>query len=315
MYTQHMTHIVQSPEWGEFKTKYGTKTVRVGNIQYTVHKMPFTDNYYAYCPKVDPFEINWNQLEESLKQNNCFVINFDIPNVIAGTEESKRAEEILKQKGEPSPKDTFAKHNLLLDLTKPEEEIFAKFHTKNRYNIRYAQKSGVKVRQGTSDKDFEVFYELLKDTSIRQKYYIHPKEYYELIWKLLQPKGIAHILLAGFNKEVLASWMLLTYENVLYYPYGGSAAKLQNLFPSNLIGWEAIRFGKLKECHSFDMWGAAEDLQNKEDPWYGFTSFKIKFGAKHVQYIDSYDFILNKTIHILFNTANDLRWKILKVLK
>ena len=256
-------------------------------------------------------------MEQSLKQNNCFVINFDVPNVIAGTEEGKKAEELLKQKGEQSPKDTFAKHNLLLDLTKSEEELFANFHTKNRYNIRYAQKSGVKVRQAatTSTKDFETFYELLKDTSIRQKYYIHPKEYYQLIWELLQPKGIAHILLAEFNGEVLASWMLFTYENVLYYPYGGSLNKLQNLFPSNLIGWEAVRFGKYKNCHTFDMWGAAENPQNKEDPWYGFTNFKIKFGAKHVQYIDSYDFILNKTMHLLFNTANDLRWKILKVLK
>ncbi|EKE00066.1 MAG: hypothetical protein ACD_22C00100G0030, partial [uncultured bacterium] len=61
------SHVVQSPQWSDFKTKYGTKSARVGNIQYTTHKLSFLPFYYAYCPKVDPTQINWEELKVSLK--------------------------------------------------------------------------------------------------------------------------------------------------------------------------------------------------------------------------------------------------------
>jgi lipid II:glycine glycyltransferase (peptidoglycan interpeptide bridge formation enzyme) len=63
------------------------------------------------------------------------------------------------------------------------------------------------------------------------------------------------------------------------------------------------------------MWGAAESLENTSDPWYGFTAFKLKFGGTYVEYMDSYDFVINRPTYNLFNFANDLRWKILKTLK
>ena len=68
------THIVQSQECGEFKTKYGTPAIRVGNVQYTIHKIPLLGYKYAYCPKVNPFEIQWPELLDSLNQNKCFAI-------------------------------------------------------------------------------------------------------------------------------------------------------------------------------------------------------------------------------------------------
>ena len=304
-------HIVQSPEWGEFKTNYGTKAVRSGNIQYTVHKIPFTSSYFGYCPKVNPFDIDWEQLEMSAKENNCININFDIPNIIKGTSEETSALEILVAKCVKSPKDTFAKYNIVLDIARTDEQLLSNMHKKHRYNLGQAQKHGITVERN----NFETFYDLLAQTAERQKYYIHPKIYYQKLWETLNPKGMAHVLTAVHNNQALASWMLFTYQNVLYYPYGGSASQGQNLFPSTLVCWEAIKLGKELGCTSFDMWGAAKDVNDTNDPWHGFTNFKMKFGGKHVEYIRSYDFVLNETMYNMFNFANDLRWKILKTLK
>jgi lipid II:glycine glycyltransferase (peptidoglycan interpeptide bridge formation enzyme) len=308
-------HIVQSPIWGEFKEKYGTPSIRVGNIQYTKHKIPFSNNYYAYCPRVNPFEIDFDKLKESAEKNDCINVNFDVPNVIKGTQEASNATEILKNECVQAPKDQFAKGNVLLDITKSEEELLSNMHKKHRYNIKYAQRKGVTVKEAQNDQDFETFYNLFDITNKRQKYYGRSHLYLKNLWGMFYKQEKAKILTAYLNEEPLASWMFFIHEDVIYYPYGGSSEAHRNLFGSNLVAWEGIKLGKKMGCKTFDMWGTAIDPEDKEDPYYGFTNFKMKFGGKHVVYIDSYDLVLNTAMYNMFNTANNIRWKLLKILR
>ena len=310
-----MAHIVQSPEWGKFKTAMGTPAVQVGEIQYTKHKVPFSSFYYGYSPKVDPTKIDWAKLEASLTENNCVAVNFDVPNVIVGSPEAESAVKLLESKCKKSPRDTFAKSNVIMDISPSEEEILSGMHKKHRYNIKYAERNGVTVYEANDQADFDIFYSLLEETAEREKYYIHSKAYYQTIWEQFSEKGLCHILIAKHEETPLSAWMLFTYDNTLYYPYGASANQGRNLMASNLIAWEAIKLGKKSGCTMFDIWGAAVNPENEDDPYYGFTNFKLKFGGKHVTYIDSYDFVVNETAYTLFNTANDLRWKVLKLLK
>ncbi|MBI2414281.1 peptidoglycan bridge formation glycyltransferase FemA/FemB family protein, partial [candidate division WWE3 bacterium] len=177
-------HVVQSPMWAKFKTKMGTKSVIVSGsenkntIIYTKHAIPLTGKFIAYCPKVDPKNIDWKLIESSLIQENCIAINFDVPNVESTKPQDQKVLHAIKtfqEKCVKSPKDTFAKANIILDISRSEEEILSSMHKKHRYNINYAQKQGVTVREGTTEKDFEIFFELLKKTADRQHYFIHPK--------------------------------------------------------------------------------------------------------------------------------------------
>ncbi len=310
-------HLVQSPEWGDFKSEFGTPAIRVGNVQYTKHKLPFTNFYYAYCPKVNPFEIQWGELTNSLKLNNCFTINFDVPYVQKDSPQAEEAVKIFRSQEnvKPSPKNTFTKYNIILDISKPEEALLMGMHTKHRYNARKSEKEGVKVRKGQIHKDFEIFYELLEETGKRQKFLNHPKEYYKKIWEMFYPKQIAHLLIAEYQNKPLASWMLFTHQNTLYYPYGGSSNENRNLFASNLIGWEAIKLGKAYGCTKFDMWGACADPTDQTDPEWGFTNFKLRFGGTHIEYMDSYDYILNPTVYNLFNTTYPKVMRFLKAIR
>ncbi|HSX39757.1 MAG TPA: peptidoglycan bridge formation glycyltransferase FemA/FemB family protein [Candidatus Saccharimonadales bacterium] len=308
------THVVQSKEWGDFKNIYGTPAFRVGEIQYTIHKVPFTDFYYAYAPKVDPSKIDFDEVAKSLKGHNCIAVNFDVPNVVKGSEEERLAIQTF-ERCMPAPRDQFARFNILLDITKTEDQLLEKMHYKHRYNIKYAEKNGVTVKSAQNVKDFETFFELFKATAIRQKYYIHPKLYYQKIWDLFHPKGLCEILTAFHDGEPLASWMFFIYDNTLYYPYGGSSDAKRNLNASTLVAWEGIKLGKAQGCQTFDMWGASKDPQDTSDAWYGFTNFKLKFGGKYVEYMHSYDFVVNKAAYDLFNTANSLRWKILTLIR
>lgn len=314
---QKNTHIVQTKEWGNFKSKFGTKAIRVGDLQYTLHKIPHTNFHYAYAPKIKDLNVDWNELEASLKKNNCFVLNIDVPNILKNTAEEKDFKKrVLENPNiKVSPKNTFTKNNILLDLNKTEEELLANMHKKHRYNIRVAEKKGVQVRFARTEKDFNIFMELMKETAERQNFLIHPKSYYKTVWELFAPRQMAEILIAEYQGKPLAAWMLFINDATLYYPYGGSSDEYRNLFASNLIGWEAIKYGKRRDCKTFDMWGACSDLTNESDPEWGFTNFKLKFGGEYVEYIESHDLIINKPIYYLFNFVYPKVIRVLKTLK
>jgi len=306
-------HIVQSDEWAQVKTKYGNESEKVGEVHYTKHKIPKTQYFYAYCPRVNPVIIDFEKLKYSLKQNRCIGLTFDVPNVVKGSNEAEKAVKILKKHCKKAVRSEFATANFLLDIKPQEEEIFKRMHSKHRYNARYALRKGVTIELAESDEGFNNFYEILKKTSLRQNYFVRPKKYYKIIWEELHPKDMCHILTAKYQGEVLGSWMLFIYEKTLYYPYGGSSEKHKNLFASNALGWESIRFGKSKGCEIYDMWGAAENPEDKSDPYYGFTNFKDKFNGRHVKYIDSYDLVINWPMHPIFTRLNNLRWKMLEM--
>ena len=319
-------HILQTKAWGDFKEAFGTEVVRAGGVQYTKHKIPFIGRYVAYCPRIDPTNIAFDELKESLKRNNCVYINFDVPNVIikASTQlgvwssifaPEKESRLVFKNlQCVKSPKDTFARGNVLIDLTKSEAELLEDMHPKRRYNIKLAQKKGVKVKTDSSKAGFEVFYQLLKETATLQKYFIHPKEYYEKVWEILGPNGEdkLEILTSYYEKTPLASWMLFFHDNVLYYPYGGSSAQMRDLHASELLGWEVMLYGKSNGCELFDMWGAAVEPLDEKDEYFGFTQFKQRYGGTHVVYLELHDYVCEPFWYALFNLANDIRWKILK---
>jgi peptidoglycan pentaglycine glycine transferase (the first glycine) len=311
MNNQLDVHIVQTPEWGEFKTKMGTPSVRVGDIQFTKHSIPFTPYYVGYAPKVnfDLQKFSWNELKAAAKDEKCAVIRFDIPNVLKG-DSSKRLEDKLKENCKRSPRDTFTKWNIFIDLNKSEEEIIAQLEQKTRYNSRLAARKGVVVSLENNSKGLKTFLTLHNATAKRQGFLTHSDKYFTEAFETLSKHNKANILVAEYNDQPLAAWMLFNNQNTIYYTYGGSSNDHKDLMASNLIAYEAIKLGKRLGCKTFDMWGATNDKNN--DYW-GFTKFKLGYGGELVEHIDSYDFVINPLIYHFFNFSYSLFWKFKKL--
>ena len=338
-------HIVQSEMWGKFKTKMGTKAVQAGGAQFTLHKIPLLPYYIGYCPKVNPEKIKCEALQKAGKEHHCAAIRFDCPNVIKNSfipghsgasvasdrisetlsaptsrglqsdgSLTKKTGRLLKQHCHPAPHNTFAKRSVFLDITPSEEKLLAKMKSKTRYNIRYAERQGITVEERTNQEGLEMFLNLQQETAQRQGFLIHSNKYYRTLFETLNPRKMVHILVANAKntKKTLAAYMLFNYKNVLYYPYGGSSVEKRNFFPSNLLMWEAIRLGKHLGCNLFDMWGATA---NETDPWWGFTRFKLGYGGELVEFIDSYDLVINPLIYTIFNLAYSAFWKINRTLR
>ncbi len=309
-------HIVQSPTWGEFKTAMGTPTVQVGGVQFTKHKIPGLPYFFGYCPKVDPSKIDFGKLQDAARKHHCALVRFDIPNVLKTDPQAEEYATLFWRHGPPAPKDTFAKHTILLDLTPNEETLFTNLHSKVRYNTRLAQRKGVAVEEMTNEAGLKIFLQLQRETAQRQGFFIHPNRYFETMLKVLGPKKMMRILVAKVEDTEphrLVAWILFHHEGVLYYPYGGSSNQLKNYMASNLMMWEAIKLGKKLNCQLLDMWGAAPPDTDQADPWHGFTDFKLKYGGQRVEFLDSRDLIINRPIYHLFNLADKIRWTLLNL--
>jgi len=310
------THLVQTDLWGEFKTSMGNTAIKIGNIQLTKHKIPGIKKYVGYAPRVNFLtqKFNFKELKAVAIDEDIAFIRFDVPNVLKYDKNSEKLPRVLLEVEEEcklAPRSTFATHNVLLDISKPEEELIKNFSSKTRYNTKLASRKGVNVRLENTNSGFEQFYQLLSETAKRQNFLIHSKKYYKNAYEIFSNAGKANILIAYYQDKPLVAWMLFNNEHTIYYPYGGSSNEHRNLMASNLIAWEAIKLGKKLGTSVFDMWGATS---NKDSAWWGFTRFKLGYGGDLVEYMPSYDFVINSSVYHTFNLAYNTFWKIRKMI-
>lgn len=299
-------HPLQSLEWGQFREKLGTKVIGTKDFQLTIHKIPHTPFNIGYLPKGPmPGKKLIDELKKVGKEENCIFIQLE-PNV--GRNSSFIINHLsLRHAARP----LFTKYTFVLDLTKSEEELLKNMHPKTRYNIRVAQKHGVEIAEDNSDQAFQEYLKLTKETTKRQGFYAHGENYHRLMWETLKNK-IAHLFLAKYKDKVLAAWIVFVYNDTLYYPYGASSSENRETMASNLMMWEVIKWGKKMGLKKFDMWGALGSIPNKNDPWYGFHRFKEGYGPKHVEFIGSYDLIINPILYELYKIADKIRWLFLR---
>lgn len=308
LYNKAITHVIQSWEWGEFRKSLGLPILRFGIFKggklskaftLSLHQIPFTKYFVGYLPKGPAPDKELAQALETIgKQYQCAFIKVE-PNI-----ESNGKPYAIYPKFLPSPKPLFTKFNFVLDISKSEEELLKSLHPKTRYNIRLAQKKGVVVKEEVSDKGFESYLKLYFDTTKRQNYFGHSKEYHKKVWETLKKEHIARILIAYYKGKPLTAWMLLKFKDTLYYPYGGSSQQYREVMSSNLVAWEAILLGKKLGCKQFDMWGALGNNPDPKDPWFGFHRFKSGYGGRLVEYVGSFDLVFNSTLYFLFTSID-----------
>jgi len=315
-YNQLVTHVIQSWEWGDFREQLGTTVLRYGifndnklevAFQLTLHPIPFTKQFVGYLPKGP---LPNKQLAQALKiigkEYNCAFIKLE-PHIPSDAPMYSVYPSFL-----PSPKPLFTKYNFVLDLTPTEEELLKNMHSKTRYNIRLAEKRGVTVKEYTNEKGFKEFLKLHFETTERQNFHSHNANYHKKAWETLLNAGIARILIAYYKKKPLSAWMLYTFKDKLFYPYGGSSVEHKEVMANNLIAWEAIKIGKRLGLKEFDMWGALGPDADPKDPWQGFHRFKQGYGGKLVEYLGTYDLVFDDTLYWSFNLID--RFTGLKVL-
>ena len=276
-----MTHPLQTTEWAEFRKEWGNEIIETKYGILTSHKIPLTPYKIGIFEKgPNTTSVMLQDLKKIGKDNNLIFIKLE-PDQVTNDQVTK----LLVKAGAVLGRRLFTPTTFWIDLSRPEDEILKSFSSKTRYNIRLAQKHGVEVKIDNSDKAFEKYLELTTETNKRQGFYSHTPRYHRLMWKNLKGK-IANLLIATYKNEIISTWILFSHDGFLYYPYGASTDKHKEVMANNLMMWEAIKFGKSKGLKTFDLWGREEGK--------GFTKFKEGYNPKVVEFIGSWDLIINK---------------------
>lgn len=325
LFNQAASHPLQSFEWGEFRKTTGVEVVRKGifdngkliaPVQVTIHHLPKINYTVGYFPKgLMPDENQIKVLRQIGKEKKALMIKME-PNVgskIAEDQPNTHAwqtiDEFLVKQGCQQGRPLFTKHTFQLDLKKTEEKLMEKMNGKTRYNVRLAQKRGVKVVLDNSENSFKWFLKLLFEKTVkRQGFYAHTPDYFKKLWQALSPSGMAQLLRAEYKGKTLAVFIVFKFNGVIYYPYGASTREYKELMAPNLVMWEMIKLGKKLNCAKLDMWGSLGPKPNKKDDWYGFHRFKQGYGGDLIEFLGSYDLVLNQRAYKIYRMADTTRW-------
>jgi lipid II:glycine glycyltransferase (peptidoglycan interpeptide bridge formation enzyme) len=300
------SHPLQTTYWANFRKAWENEVLETKWGILTLHKLPFTSYKLAIFEKgPTPTKEMLEGLKEVAKENNIVFIKME-PNTV----NSSLVHQLVSGYCVPGRR-IFTPTTFWIDLNKSEDELLKSFTSKTRYNIRLAEKKGVSVKEDNSDKAFERYLDLTRETVGRQGFYAHTEKYHKLMWKYLHQQAvnskqqpIAHLFTTTYQNEIITTWILFVWKDFLYYPYGASTEKHKEVMANNLMMWEAIKFGKKLDLSTFDLWGREEGK--------GFTKFKEGYNPKVVEFLGTWDLIINKPLYLIYTFAEKFRWKILK---
>ncbi len=359
---------LQSWEWGEFQESVGRRVFRLAvppssagadlgplrhssseaseamPAQFIENTIPVIKKKYWYCPKGPTMSrtIRGQEFRDRIKDLIDEIKKNSPPNVIffrlgPEWEIGQGIEKNLENLGfKKLHYDIEPSQTLILDLNKTEEELLAQMHEKWRYNIRLAERKGVKIKMATSqdanfEKYFEEFYKLVDEgTSARKEIKHHPKEYYRKQFLIEgknppQPslKGGSDspplggvrgdlkmvLFVAEYENKVIAANIIVFSGRRATYLHGATSSEHREVMAPHLLQWEQIRYAKNRGCSQYDFWGIVNEhtIDKRGKSWEGFTRFKKGFGGREVNYIGYWDYPINKAWYWLYRLAQSVR--------
>jgi peptidoglycan pentaglycine glycine transferase (the first glycine) len=308
-------HVLQSYEWGEFKSRYGWTPFRllfiaegeaVAAASALLRRLPRVPWGVMYVPKGPALDYHdeellavvLGRLEDLAREQQAIFIKID-PDVTADRRDDIHT--LLDRGWRASSEQIQFRNTLLIDLRRGEEELLSNMKSKTRYNVRLARRRGVEIHLGGVE-DLPLFYEMYTITSARDDFIIRPFSYYADAWGTFVDRGLAQLFLARYQGEALAGLMLFHFGDRVWYMYGASTEKHRNLMPNQLLQWEAMRWAKEQGYAFYDMWGAPDVLDEK-DPMWGVYRFKAGFGGKLTSHLGAYDFPTSRLLYWLYTVV------------
>lgn len=322
-------NLLQSGFWAAFKGRFGWESrgfmIHCSgedghslDVPLLVLERPLAAGYrLAYIPHgpapssplpgepCDCLEILSKALAPLLSPRTLF-IRYDVPWGTEGEDNFPRplCRPLRKAALDIQPPDT-----VVLDLRLSEDELLAGMKPKTRYNVRLAEKKGVRVREGGPG-DIPLWYDLYRETAERDGISLHGREYYEALFDTAAnypgPRPRLRLLLAEAEGRVLAGIVVAVFGKAAYYLYGAASNEMRNYMASYALQWRAILLSRAGGAVSYDLFG----IPPADDPghaMYGLYRFKTGFGGTILHRPGSYDYPLRYLPYLGYRAAESLR--------
>jgi lipid II:glycine glycyltransferase (peptidoglycan interpeptide bridge formation enzyme) len=286
--------ILQSWNWGEFQKSLGFGVYRFSSSDYLnqILEIPLmAGKKYLYSGRGPLGNV-------SLAQKDLKDLSVKDHSIVFARIEPAEKIDLPK-----AVKETQPTNNWLIDLEQTEDQILIGMKPKTRYNINLSQRKGVTVRQGRKEDLIEV-YKLLLETAGRNKFRLHPQNYYWQIWENLAPDSLK-ILIAEKDGKFLACMLLTLFGSTATYLHGGSSSQMKEAMAPYVLHWEAIKLSKKLGYKYYDFGGIAPEGQ-ADHIWSGISRFKRSFGGFELVYPGSFEIIYAPLWYNVYKNARNL---------
>ncbi len=307
-------HFAQSSFWAKQKPAWSWRAIICrdgagkikGSLAFLIRKMPVVRRNIMYACRgpvcyLDDRETFGELIaaaKELARQEKAYVIKIDPDVPSDNTAFAKLLEEFgfrTRSNGKNfeaiQPKYVF---RLYLN-GRTEEEVFAAFHQKWRYNIRLAIKKGVEVRICGKEMVPD-FARIMIETGVRDNFATRPPEYFASMLDNLGEH--ARLYMAFHEGQPIAGTLAINYGDKVWYLYGASSNEHRNLMPNYLLQWNMIQWAIESGSRVYDFRGVSGDV-SEDNPLYGLYRFKKGFGGDFTEFVGEYDYVLKKGAYFI----------------
>ncbi len=223
-----------------------------------------------------------NKLKSIAKEYNAIFLKIE-----PKTDDYKIAKIVQSLGFKKSKKSIQPENTIIIDLTKPDDEILAGMEKRCRYEIKQAEKKQVSFFCDNSQSGIKNFLNLLEKTAKRDSFRTHPLAYYETLIKSLKPAGQVDLFFAKIGQEIISGCIIVYFGDTASYIHAASSGPYR---AANALVWTAMREAEKKQCAYFDLYGIAPPGASESHPWHGLTKFKESFGGNRIHYIGAFDY-------------------------
>ncbi|MCC7395822.1 MAG: GNAT family N-acetyltransferase [Planctomycetes bacterium] len=166
----------------------------------------------------------------------------------------------------------------LIDLTRPEPDLFAALAHGHRQPINAARKRGVRVGRLRGRRGMDDYYRLHVETYTRTGVPPHPKAYFDAIAEFMVARGHAETFAAWLDDRLVAAANIATFADGSLYWTGAYSQEGLRSGAGKLLQWEVIRAMQA----AGRIWHETGEVFPDADPGSkeaGLTRYKTGFGG------------------------------------
>lgn len=304
---------LQSNTWRAFQGTVGHRTFHFESddawanvIEYT---LPIVGKYW-YVPR-GPIQFSgirnqesgigivWEKIEQEARTEEVGWIRFDpMDEALLQVLSIEQGNDSLVRK---APHDMQPREILVIDSSQSDTALLSDMKPKTRYNIRLAEKRGVRVLPTHEKRYQDAFLDMIDRTAARKGIDFHPRSYYEAFFRSV-PEEYWELLIAERLGVLLAANLVVFFGDTATYLYGASGDDGRENMAPHLLQWEGMRRARERGCGRYDFGGV--DTIGSRASLSGVTRFKKGFSSsvKAIQFPGSYDRILKRSHYQLYRS-------------
>ena len=230
----------------------------------------------------------FKKIKEIADKEKCVFVRMR-PQLLASAENIRKLEKLGMKK---SPMHLAAEHTVMIDLTAPEDEMLSRMRRQTRYEVRRAEKLGIKVEKGNSEEIFKEFHKVQAETAKRQNF-VPPSLKMLMAEREAFGDNIEIYVAKTEDGKAIAYGMIIDDGREGAY-YEAASTDLNRKLPgAYALLWQAMKDLKKKGVERFNLWGIAPPGQPTHR-YAGVTTFKTGFGGEVVESVPAHDLVISK---------------------